>query len=149
MGHNYLGAEHLLIALVRVENSIAHQILSENGLEYSKVRGDILDLLDSEKEQSDGTGAKRLSASELAQLRKERKRKLRSSKQERKNRKTRAAGLDFESICEQIEGLSAAERMEVLRLLWSSSEEFSETTPRLSVEVRECRLEKMACFKLE
>ncbi|MBQ5674653.1 MAG: ATP-dependent Clp protease ATP-binding subunit ClpC, partial [Lachnospiraceae bacterium] len=32
MGHGYVGSEHLLLGLIRAEGSVAHRVLTEQGL---------------------------------------------------------------------------------------------------------------------
>src|SRR5919109_671138 len=45
LGHNYIGTEHVLIALARVEKGVAAQILSELGLNAEKIRSQVIQML--------------------------------------------------------------------------------------------------------
>ena len=43
--HSYVGTEHLILGLLKTEDSIAAQILNENGIDYDMVKNEILKLL--------------------------------------------------------------------------------------------------------
>lgn len=45
LGHNYVGTEHLLLALLRVGHSTAGQVLSDLGMGFSDTRDEVNDLL--------------------------------------------------------------------------------------------------------
>ncbi len=45
LGHGFIGTEHLLLGLLRVENSVAAGVLSSTGLTPADVRNDIVRLL--------------------------------------------------------------------------------------------------------
>jgi ATP-dependent Clp protease ATP-binding subunit ClpC len=45
LGHNYIGTEHVLLAIVRVEDGIAHRILLELGIDAETVRNRVIALL--------------------------------------------------------------------------------------------------------
>jgi len=52
--HNYIGTEHLLLALLRDEKSVAGSILTQRGLRLNTVRDDIVVLLSSGEMVDDG-----------------------------------------------------------------------------------------------
>jgi hypothetical protein len=45
LGHNYIGTEHLLLALLRVDEGLGSTILGELGLTEEQVRADVIDRL--------------------------------------------------------------------------------------------------------
>jgi ATP-dependent Clp protease ATP-binding subunit ClpC len=45
MGHNYIGTEHLLLALMREGEGIAAQVLQKRGLDLGRVRATVVELL--------------------------------------------------------------------------------------------------------
>ncbi len=45
LGHNYVGTEHMLLGLLREEEGVAAQVLTNLGLELEKVREEVLNLL--------------------------------------------------------------------------------------------------------
>ena len=47
LGHNYIGTEHVLLGLVRVEKGVAARILSEAGADADKVRKEVLEVVGS------------------------------------------------------------------------------------------------------
>jgi prophage maintenance system killer protein len=53
LGHNYVGTEHLLLALLREDRGVAAQVLTRSGIGHAQVRERVLDLLTSEREQND------------------------------------------------------------------------------------------------
>ncbi|MBR2452938.1 MAG: ATP-dependent Clp protease ATP-binding subunit [Clostridia bacterium] len=60
LGHNYIGTEHILIALLRENESLAVRILSDLDINPQKLYGDILRLMNENnfgELQSDGTSA--------------------------------------------------------------------------------------------
>ena len=60
LGQNYIGTEHLLLALIREGEGVAAQILMAMGLNFNSIRQEIIELLDSEgsKNKSDPASAK-------------------------------------------------------------------------------------------
>ena len=48
LGHNYVGTEHLLLALVREGEGVAARILSEFGADFKKLRSQVLNILKEE-----------------------------------------------------------------------------------------------------
>lgn len=42
LGHNYIGTEHILLALVREEEGVAGRLLESLGLDRQKVRDEVL-----------------------------------------------------------------------------------------------------------
>ncbi len=52
LGHNYIGTEHLLLALIREGEGVAAQILLAMGLNFDGVRQEILSLLNEESPKS-------------------------------------------------------------------------------------------------
>jgi len=48
LGHNYIGTEHLLLGLIREGEGVASQVLMNLGLEFDKVREEVMNLLGSE-----------------------------------------------------------------------------------------------------
>jgi len=48
LGHNYIGTEHLLLGLIREGEGVASQVLMNLGMELSKVREEVMNLLGSE-----------------------------------------------------------------------------------------------------
>ncbi|HSO76593.1 MAG TPA: Clp protease N-terminal domain-containing protein, partial [Blastocatellia bacterium] len=53
LGHRHIGTEHLLLGILRDENSVAAQILHENGLSLNRVREDIEGLQETEQETTE------------------------------------------------------------------------------------------------
>jgi prophage maintenance system killer protein len=53
LGHNYVGTEHLLLAMLRDGQGVAAQVLTGSGIGHAQVRERVLDLLTSECEQKD------------------------------------------------------------------------------------------------
>jgi hypothetical protein len=45
LGHNYVGTEHLLLALSRLQRAVAAEILSENGITHQELRQSLLAIL--------------------------------------------------------------------------------------------------------
>jgi ATP-dependent Clp protease ATP-binding subunit ClpA len=45
LNHNYVGTEHILLGLLRVQEGLAAQVLMNLGLKLEKVRSEILSLL--------------------------------------------------------------------------------------------------------
>ena len=45
LGHNYVGTEHLLLALISKESGLAYQILKNLDVDLAKMRQDIIDLI--------------------------------------------------------------------------------------------------------
>ena len=45
LGHNYIGTEHILLGLHRVEDGIAAQVLADQGVGYDELRSTIVELL--------------------------------------------------------------------------------------------------------
>lgn len=52
--HNYVGTENILLGLLREEGGIASQVLRESGLDYQKVKVEILRLANLKKENKEG-----------------------------------------------------------------------------------------------
>lgn len=52
LGHHYIGTEHLLLGLLREEEGLANQILSQSGVTLDKARGLVKQLLISEQTTS-------------------------------------------------------------------------------------------------
>ncbi|MFH0763707.1 MAG: ATP-dependent Clp protease ATP-binding subunit [Candidatus Omnitrophota bacterium] len=48
LGHNYIGTEHLLLGLIKEGEGVASQVLMNLGLELSRVREEVMNLLGSE-----------------------------------------------------------------------------------------------------
>ncbi|RKX71502.1 ATP-dependent Clp protease ATP-binding subunit ClpC [candidate division WOR-3 bacterium] len=53
--HSYVGTEHLLLGLLKTEDSIAAQVLNENGVDYDMVKNEIMKLLHPEPAPSSST----------------------------------------------------------------------------------------------
>ncbi len=47
LGHNYIGTEHLLLGLIREGEGVASQVLMNLGLDLSKVRNEVMEILGS------------------------------------------------------------------------------------------------------
>lgn len=47
LGHTHIGSEHLLLGLIREEESIAAQVLTDHGAEIDQVRNKVIELLSS------------------------------------------------------------------------------------------------------
>jgi ATP-dependent Clp protease ATP-binding subunit ClpC len=45
LGHNYIGTEHIILALTRVDEGVAGQILAEQGVAYDDLRATTVRLL--------------------------------------------------------------------------------------------------------
>ena len=45
LGHGYVGTEHLLLALIREEDGVAAQVLTQAGVSRDDVRADVLDIV--------------------------------------------------------------------------------------------------------
>ncbi len=56
LGHNYVGTEHLLIALLRETSSIASKILVTLGANPQKLYNDVLNMLSDDESSADGSG---------------------------------------------------------------------------------------------
>jgi ATP-dependent Clp protease ATP-binding subunit ClpC len=54
MGRNYVGTEHILLGLLRAEESIAAQVLMTLGVEYEEVHESVMELLGPELEDEEG-----------------------------------------------------------------------------------------------
>jgi ATP-dependent Clp protease ATP-binding subunit ClpC len=54
LGHNYIGTEHLLLGLIRESEGVAAQVLLNLGLDLSKVRKEIMELLGTTSVNYDG-----------------------------------------------------------------------------------------------
>jgi hypothetical protein len=46
LGHNYLGTEHIVLALHQVDDGVAGQVLADQGVAYDTLRTTVLDVLD-------------------------------------------------------------------------------------------------------
>jgi ATP-dependent Clp protease ATP-binding subunit ClpC len=57
LGHNYIGTEHLLLGLIRESEGVAAQVLMNLGLDLSKVRKEIMELLGTTSVNYDGQQA--------------------------------------------------------------------------------------------
>lgn len=57
LGHNYIGTEHLLLGLIRESEGVAAQVLLNLGLDLSKVRKEIMELLGTTSVNYDGQQA--------------------------------------------------------------------------------------------
>jgi ATP-dependent Clp protease ATP-binding subunit ClpC len=56
LNHNYVGTEHLLLGLIREGEGVAARILLENGVNFTKVRQEIMELLGGvPKDSTEGT----------------------------------------------------------------------------------------------
>ncbi len=55
LGHNYIGTEHLLLGLIREQNSIAAQLLAEVGVELEEAREIVINPLGSLDDDGDET----------------------------------------------------------------------------------------------
>jgi hypothetical protein len=67
LNHNYVGTEHLLLGLVRVEDGIASAILKKFNISIENIREDILDLLgESERAEESGSGTDGISLTWLS-----------------------------------------------------------------------------------
>jgi hypothetical protein len=53
LGHNYVGTEHLLLAMLHENQGVAAQVLTGSGIGHAQVRERVLDLLTSECERKD------------------------------------------------------------------------------------------------
>jgi len=65
LGHNYIGTEHLLLGLIREGEGVASQVLLNLGLDLSRVRSEIMELLGS---ATPGFGAQQASKSKTPAL---------------------------------------------------------------------------------
>jgi hypothetical protein len=45
LGHNYIGTEHIVLALRRVDEGVAGQVLAELGVSYGDLRATVMDVL--------------------------------------------------------------------------------------------------------
>ena len=45
LGHNYIGTEHILLALLREGNGFAARVLTELGVDYASVKAKTIELL--------------------------------------------------------------------------------------------------------
>lgn len=59
LGHNYVGTEHLLLALVREGEGVAARILSEFGADFKKLRSQVLNILKEEGAENHQATAKK------------------------------------------------------------------------------------------
>ncbi|HEO63867.1 MAG TPA: ATP-dependent Clp protease ATP-binding subunit, partial [Candidatus Omnitrophica bacterium] len=57
LGHNYIGTEHLLLGLIREGEGVAAQVLFSLGLNASKIREAVMDLLGTPSGQKMGSGS--------------------------------------------------------------------------------------------
>jgi prophage maintenance system killer protein len=53
LGHNYIGTEHILLAMLREGHGVAAQVLTGLGIGHAQTRERVLDLLSGESEQAD------------------------------------------------------------------------------------------------
>ncbi len=49
LGHNYVGTEHLILALLKQGGSVGFILLQKAGLDYAKAREAVIELLGSSK----------------------------------------------------------------------------------------------------
>jgi ATP-dependent Clp protease ATP-binding subunit ClpC len=54
LGHSYIGTEHLLLGLVRQGDGVAGQILNDLGVELSRVRAQVLEMMSGQSNQEFG-----------------------------------------------------------------------------------------------
>lgn len=159
LNHNYVGSEHILLALLSVEESLANDVLIMLGLQLDEVRDGVrkqlrreIDSGENLKAESGPTGIpkdKKLDRKAQNRSRKERlkKRRLRARKAKGKQADS---SVDIDKICEQIYQLSSAQRMEVLQTLWEVGGGFSEQTPRLAIDVLGCeRVDEIIEIEIE
>src|SRR5690554_3336288 len=59
LGHNYVGTEHLLLALVREGEGVAARILSDFGADFKKLRSQVLNILKEEGAENHQATAKK------------------------------------------------------------------------------------------
>ncbi len=57
LGHNHIGTEHMLLGLVRESEGVAAQVLIALGVDLSRVRQQVIDILSSHEEEQSGAGA--------------------------------------------------------------------------------------------
>ncbi len=55
LNHNYLGTEHLLLAMLRVKQSVAGEVLGELGLKYTRVRRLVQEIVGHGQSKPDAT----------------------------------------------------------------------------------------------
>ena len=55
LGHNYVGTEHLLLALVREGEGVAARILKDANIDFEKIRGQIMQMVQEEGGESQST----------------------------------------------------------------------------------------------
>ena len=55
LGHNYVGTEHLLLALVREGEGVAARILKDANIDFEKIRGQIMQMVQEEGSESQST----------------------------------------------------------------------------------------------
>lgn len=149
MAHSYVGTEHILLGLLTVEGSVAIDVLVKNGIELQQAREVVLkllaadpDLAESQTWNENTPSGKRLTAQQKKKRQKEKRKELSAQRRaRRKGKRSQPAetSTEFDKLCEQINQLSSAERMEVLQLLWIDGGKISEQTPRLAIEVLSCQ----------
>ena len=67
LNHNYVGTEHILLGLLRQEDSIAAQVLVALGLKLDEVRQETLELLGQGRER-EGIGSREIKREAITQL---------------------------------------------------------------------------------
>jgi ATP-dependent Clp protease ATP-binding subunit ClpC len=60
LGHNYIGTEHLLLGLLRSDESVASKVLTELGANYERVRAQVITVLADRPVPPDESGVHRL-----------------------------------------------------------------------------------------
>lgn len=55
LNHNYVGAGHLLLGLIREQEGVAAQVLMKLGLKLEDVREEVLTVIINEKEETEGS----------------------------------------------------------------------------------------------
>ena len=87
--HNFLGTEHLLLALLTVEGSVAFDVFRKCGIELEQAREEVLNLLGSGLDSEEGQPSSRIAQQESVNQRKSRNSEQKKKRRER-SKKLRA-----------------------------------------------------------
>jgi ATP-dependent Clp protease ATP-binding subunit ClpC len=88
--HDHVGTEHLLLALLRVEESIAFDVFQKIGILFDSAEKTVLTILASTPESEEHPLSKRIAYQKHVKRKKERHRKLRSRRAEKRAKKKHA-----------------------------------------------------------
>ena len=151
LDHDFVGTEHFLLALLRVKESVAQDVLVAAGLNVDEVRDEVQKQLGRKPVEEDSPKPAKMTSAEKVAAKKKRIVELRNKRLKSKSKgKSASAESDVDKICDQILQLSSGERMEVLKTLWEVGGSFSEQTPRLAIKVLKCvRVEEIIQIEIE